>query len=65
MRVFVRPQGLAPGRMAETAQPDPGLADRVAATLQGVTKLRGQVNLVSAGSLPNDGKVISDERPAG
>jgi phenylacetate-CoA ligase len=51
--------------MAETAQPNPDLAEAVAATLQGVTKLRGQVNLVSAGSLPNDGKVISDERPAG
>jgi phenylacetate-CoA ligase len=27
-----------------------------------VTKLGGNVELVGAGSLPNDGKVISDER---
>jgi len=26
------------------------------------TKLGGQVELVGAGALPNDGKVISDER---
>ena len=37
----------------------------VAATLHAVTKLRGEVELVAAGSLPNDGKVISDERPVG
>jgi phenylacetate-CoA ligase len=27
-----------------------------------VTKLGGEVKLVAAGSLPNDGKVIADER---
>jgi len=37
----------------------------VAATLQSVTKLRGAVHLVTPGSLPNDGKVIVDERPIG
>jgi phenylacetate-coenzyme A ligase PaaK-like adenylate-forming protein len=42
-----------------------GLADAVAATLQAATKLKGAVKLVSAGSLPNDGKVIADERPVG
>ena len=36
--------------------------DAVAATLQSVTKLRGEVRIVSPGSLPNDGKVIADER---
>ena len=41
------------------------LADTVAATLQSVTKLRGTVELVAAGSLPNDGKLIADERPVG
>jgi phenylacetate-CoA ligase len=30
-----------------------------------VTKVRGNVKLVSPGSLPNDGKVIADERPVG
>ncbi len=40
-----------------------GLAEAVAATLQSVTKLKGAVKLVASGSLPNDGKVISDDRP--
>jgi phenylacetate-CoA ligase len=31
--------------------------------LQAVTKVRGRVQFVAPGSLPNDGKVISDERP--
>ena len=48
---------------AECAAPAAGLADAVAATLQSVTKLRGEVRLVAPGTLPNDGKVIADERP--
>ncbi len=40
-----------------------GLADAVAATLQSVTKLKGAVKIVAPGSLPNDGKIIADERP--
>jgi phenylacetate-CoA ligase len=40
----------------------PGLVDAVAATLQAVTKLKGGVEIVPPGSLPNDGKVIADER---
>jgi phenylacetate-CoA ligase len=47
---------------AETDAPGEGLAARVEASLQSVTKLRGQVTLVTPGSLPNDGKVIADER---
>ncbi len=39
-----------------------GLAEAVAATLQSVTKLRGTVEVVAPGSLPNDGKVIEDLR---
>ncbi|MFV0280607.1 MAG: phenylacetate--CoA ligase family protein [Rhodoblastus sp.] len=39
--------------------------DSVVETLQAITKLRGKVEIVQAGSLPNDGKVISDERPVG
>ena len=38
------------------------LRDAVAATLRTVTKLGGSVELVAPGSLPNDGKVIADER---
>ena len=42
-----------------------GLAEAVAATLQVLTKLRGEVEFAPPGSLPNDGKTIADERPAG
>jgi phenylacetate-CoA ligase len=50
---------------AETATADAGTADALGATLQSVTKVRGAVKLVTPGSLPNDGKVIADERPVG
>ncbi len=50
---------------AECAAPAAGLGEAIAATLQAVTKLRGAVELVTPGSLPNDGKVIADERPLG
>ncbi len=48
--------------MAECAAPDAALEAAVAATLQSVTKLKGAVKLVAPGALPNDGKVIADER---
>jgi phenylacetate-CoA ligase len=38
------------------------LRDAVAASLRAVTKLNGGVELMAPGSLPNDGKVIADER---
>ena len=47
---------------AETATPTDALRSELAATLRTVTKLGGNVELVAASSLPNDGKVISDER---
>jgi len=47
---------------AECAAPAAGFSEAVAATLQSVTKLKGTVRLVAPGSLPNDGKVIADER---
>jgi phenylacetate-CoA ligase len=47
---------------AECARPDEALRNEIAATLRAVTKLQGVVELVTRGSLPNDGKVISDER---
>ena len=40
----------------------PSLAEAVAASLRDITKLRGEVQAVSRGSLPNDGKVIEDAR---
>ncbi|HEU4659165.1 MAG TPA: AMP-binding protein [Pseudolabrys sp.] len=48
--------------MAECAQADSALSDTIAATLQSVTKVRGSVMMVPPGSLPDDGKVIVDER---
>jgi phenylacetate-CoA ligase len=47
---------------AESATADPGLREAVSATLRAVTKLGGIVDLVAAASLPNDGKVIADDR---
>jgi phenylacetate-CoA ligase len=34
----------------------------IIASIRDVTKLRGEVKLLTAGSLPNDGKVIEDAR---
>lgn len=47
---------------AECASGPDALQGEVAATLRAVTKLGGTVELVGTGSLPNDGKVIADER---
>ena len=44
-----------------TGAPD-GLGEAVAHTVRDVTKLRCDVELVTPGSLPNDGKVIEDAR---
>jgi phenylacetate-CoA ligase len=50
---------------AECAEASDGFEQTIAETLQAVTKLKGAVMLVAPGSLPNDGKVIADERPVG
>ncbi|MGJ4945811.1 phenylacetate--CoA ligase family protein [Bradyrhizobium sp. HKCCYLS1011] len=47
---------------AECASAGAALQTELAATLRSVTKLGGNVELVAKGSLPNDGKVIADER---
>ena len=47
---------------AECASPGETLRQEIAATLRAVTKLQGAVDFVAPGSLPNDGKAISDER---
>jgi phenylacetate-CoA ligase len=39
-----------------------GLAEAIVASIRDVTKLRGEVELVAPGTLPNDGKVIDDMR---
>ncbi|MBN9372902.1 AMP-binding protein [Hydrogenophaga sp. YM1] len=38
------------------------LRESIAAAVRDITKLRGEVELVAPGSLPNDGKVIEDAR---
>jgi phenylacetate-CoA ligase len=47
---------------AEAASPDASLAEAVTTSLRAVSKLGGTVELVAPASLPNDGKVIADER---
>jgi len=46
----------------EVRRDTPGLADAIVASIRDVTKLRGEVEFVDPGSLPNDGKVIEDLR---
>jgi phenylacetate-CoA ligase len=46
----------------EVAGSPAGLAEAVVASIRDLTKLRGDVELVAPGSLPNDGKVIDDLR---
>jgi phenylacetate-CoA ligase len=46
----------------ECNSPGEALREAIISTLRAVTKLGGGVELVSPGSLPNDGKVIADER---
>jgi phenylacetate-CoA ligase len=46
----------------EVADAPAGLAEAVVASIRDLTKLRGDVELVAPGSLPNDGKVIDDLR---
>jgi phenylacetate-coenzyme A ligase PaaK-like adenylate-forming protein len=46
----------------ECATPGEALREVVTSSLRAVTKLAGSVELVAPGTLPNDGKVIADER---
>ncbi|MEL6290697.1 MAG: AMP-binding protein, partial [Pseudomonadota bacterium] len=51
--------------MTLSVEPNPGVAletETIAGTLQNVTKLKGSVVIAEPGSLPNDGKVIEDDR---
>lgn len=48
--------------MVESYDPSEGLAQAISETVRDVTKLRAEIQLVAAGSLPNDGKVIEDAR---
>lgn len=46
----------------EAASSPAGLDQRISEAIRDVTKLRGAVELLAPGSLPNDGKVIEDAR---
>ena len=46
----------------ETTETAEGLALQLQDAVREVTKLRGEVQMVAPGSLPNDGKVIEDAR---
>ena len=48
--------------LVETSAPEPGLDQRIGQAIRDVTKLRGEVQMLAPGSLPNDGKVIEDAR---
>ncbi|MBM7484073.1 phenylacetate-CoA ligase [Bradyrhizobium sp. USDA 3686] len=64
LRLVVTRQGEADAMTlkAETAATNDALRNEIAGTLRAVTKLGGEVELVRPGALPNDGKVIADER---
>ena len=47
---------------AESADASAGLAEKLGEAVQAATKLRATIEIVAPGSLPNDGKVIADER---
>ncbi len=49
----------------EVAGKPEGLAAQVAQSIRDITKLRGAVEIAPPGTLPNDGKVIDDQRPVG
>lgn len=46
----------------EAREASQALAERIAATVRGITGLRAEVELSEPGSLPGDGKVIDDRR---
>src|SRR6201995_761207 len=64
LRLIVTREGEADAMTlkAECASPSETTLDELGATLRAVTKLGGNVALVGMGTVPNDGKVISDER---
>ena len=48
--------------VAATQASHDGLQERISDAIRDVTKLRGSVELLAPGSLPNDGRVIEDAR---
>jgi len=52
-------------RAEVTPESRTGLREALARTVRELTQLRAEVELVDLRSLPNDGKVIDDQRPVG
>lgn len=50
---------------AEATDCSDALVTALGESVKAITKLTGRIELVAPGSLPNDGKVIADERPVG
>ncbi|MDT3679140.1 MAG: AMP-binding protein [Burkholderiaceae bacterium] len=50
------------GELPQAADARDALAKQLAGALRDITKLRGEVELLAGGALPNDGKVIEDAR---
>jgi phenylacetate-CoA ligase len=50
--------------VCEVVEAGDALADRIGEAVRAACGLRAEVRLVAPGSLPNDGKVIDDRRPA-
>ena len=46
----------------ESDSADESLAAAITDSIRAICKVRGEVEIVTAGSLPNDGKVIDDIR---
>ncbi len=65
LRLVVTRENEADAMTLKAESPDSTLAEAVGATLRAITNLKGKVEIVAPGSLPNDGKVIADERPLG
>jgi phenylacetate-CoA ligase len=50
---------------AEATDCNDAFVEALGESVKAITKLSGKIELVVPGSLPNDGKVIADERPVG
>lgn len=62
LRLVVTRSGEQDEMTLRAEHPDPAAAERLAGKLAEITKLRGRVEIVSPGSLPNDGRIIVDDR---
>ncbi|WP_099867371.1 phenylacetate--CoA ligase family protein [Pararhizobium haloflavum] len=62
LRLVVRREGEQDVMVLRVEHGDPTIGAALSETLTTVTRLKGEVEIVPIGSLPNDGKVIADER---